>query len=370
MKKIVGILSMQRVINYGSFLQAYALKQLLFQNGADEVYFIDIEKGRPLPGYEPSNNIFSKGWKFLSLLFCGKIISKIKDKLFQKRLTESIRAQFPLLELDKPLPEHFDVVFIGSDEVFHCCQTTSWGYTPQLYGLIPQADKVVSYAGSFGFSSYDKLLQAGVAEEIGKIMKDNLSSISVRDKNSYDIVKKLTDITPEINLDPVLIYGYKLEIDERKKVSENPYMIVYSYLGRISDKDEVNAIVSFAKSKSLKLISIFSRYDWCDEFIIPETPFDVLTWFKNAEFIVSDTFHGTIFSIITHQRFCALVRDSNESKLGYLLEDLSLENQLIIKERLPYIDSVLQQNINYEEVENKLNIKREQTQAYIKGVLF
>ena len=52
MGKVVGILSMQRVLNYGSFLQAYALKQLLLQNGADEVYFIDIEKGRSLPGYE------------------------------------------------------------------------------------------------------------------------------------------------------------------------------------------------------------------------------------------------------------------------------------------------------------------------------
>ena len=44
MGKIVGILSMQRVLNYGSFLQAYALKQLLLKNGADEVCFIDIEK--------------------------------------------------------------------------------------------------------------------------------------------------------------------------------------------------------------------------------------------------------------------------------------------------------------------------------------
>ena len=46
MGKIVGILSMQRVINYGSFLQAYALKQLLLKNGAKEVYFIDNDYGK------------------------------------------------------------------------------------------------------------------------------------------------------------------------------------------------------------------------------------------------------------------------------------------------------------------------------------
>lgn len=50
MGKIVGILSMQRVLNYGSFLQAYALKQLLLKNGADEVCFIDIEPGPPVAG--------------------------------------------------------------------------------------------------------------------------------------------------------------------------------------------------------------------------------------------------------------------------------------------------------------------------------
>ena len=53
----MGILSMQRVLNYGSFLQAYALKQLLLQNGADDVYFIDIEKGRSLAGFEQETTL-------------------------------------------------------------------------------------------------------------------------------------------------------------------------------------------------------------------------------------------------------------------------------------------------------------------------
>ena len=73
MGKIVGILSMQRVINYGSFLQAYALKQLLLQNGADEVYFIDIEKGRELPGFEysKSQSKWHKLKRLLQIIFTG-----------------------------------------------------------------------------------------------------------------------------------------------------------------------------------------------------------------------------------------------------------------------------------------------------------
>lgn len=91
-------------------------------------------------------------------------------------------------------------------------------------------------------------------------------------------------------------------------------MLIYSYQGRISNKDEIKKIVEFAKLKGLRLISVFCRYNWCDKAIIPDTPFDVLAWFKGASFVVTDTFHGTIFSVITHRSFCSLIRNDNEQK--------------------------------------------------------
>ena len=137
MEKIVGILSMQRVLNYGSFLQAYALKQLLLQNGANKVYFIDIEKGRPLPGYEPTVFGWKKVWRILSLVLKGHLWTRLRGRKFMKQLKASIHAQFHVLGLDDSSPSHFDIAFIGSDEVFNCCQKSIWGYTPQLYGFIP-----------------------------------------------------------------------------------------------------------------------------------------------------------------------------------------------------------------------------------------
>lgn len=75
MGKVVGILSMQRVLNYGSFLQAYALKQLLLQNGADDVYFIDIEKGRSLAGFEQENSLLKS---YFVPLFCSFKVSYLQ----------------------------------------------------------------------------------------------------------------------------------------------------------------------------------------------------------------------------------------------------------------------------------------------------
>lgn len=360
MGKIVGILSMQRVINYGSFLQAYALKQLLLQNGADEVYFIDIEKGRELPGFEYSKNQskWHKLKRLLQIIFTGLLFQKIRDRKFTKRLKKSIEDCFPILELDKPAPKEFDLVVIGSDEVFNCCQPAPWGYTLQLYGRVLNAKKVVSYAGSFGHTRYEQLVQLGIDKEIGETMK-TMAAISVRDQNSYDIVEKLTGIKAEMYLDPVLIYGYEKEIAERKVSYPEKYMVVYSYQGRIKDKKEIKEITSFAKEHKLKLISIFCRYDWCDEAIIPETPFDVLGWFKGAEYVVTDTFHGTIFSIITRRRFVTLVRKDNGEKITPLLQQFELEERCVgdekklLSTKLKYyidwndVNKVLEKNRNY-----------------------
>lgn len=370
MGKIVGILSMQKVLNYGSFLQAYALKQLLLQNGADEVYFLDIEKGRLLPKYMfPKVSITAKIKRTIVLFLNGKLLLKLRDRRFSKILTTSIGKQIQLLDLDKPTPSHFDIVFIGSDEVFNCCQPSTWGYSPQLYGAIPIADRVVSYAGSFGHTTYEQLLEENLTEEIGRTMKENLSSISVRDQNSYDIVERLTGIKPEIHLDPVLIYGYKDIVSNDESMSQKPYMIVYSYRERISDKREINEIVSFAKSNKLRLISIFCRYDWCDEAIVPKTPFDVLRWFKGANYIVTDTFHGTIFSIITHRPFCVLFRETNIQKIGALLGQLSLSEKGIFCKDIKNMEAILCNHIDYEKVEGILQQERAKSVNYIKSQL-
>ena len=106
----MGILSMQRVLNYGSFLQAYALKQLLLQNGADDVYFIDIEKGRSLAGFEQENSLLKKLFRAIVLLVQGQLPAKIRDMKFMVKLAKSLKSQWPELSLDEINPNHFGCV--------------------------------------------------------------------------------------------------------------------------------------------------------------------------------------------------------------------------------------------------------------------
>ena len=326
-----------------------------------------------MPGFEYSKNQskWHKLKRLLQIIFTGLLFQKIRDRKFTKRLKKSIEDCFPILELDKPAPKEFDLVVIGSDEVFNCCQPAPWGYTLQLYGKVLNAKKVVSYAGSFGHTRYEQLVQLGIDKEIGETMK-TMAAISVRDQNSYDIVEKLTGIKAEMHLDPVLIYGYEKEIAERKVSYPEKYMVIYSYQGRINDKREIKEITSFAKEHKLKLISIFCRYDWCDEAIVPETPFDVLGWFKGAEYVVTDTFHGTIFSIITGRRFVTLVRKkatvTNEEKVSSLLKQLGLEERCVEVDKNA-LNSKLAGDVDRQRVDKALAECRKLCQMYLSDAI-
>ncbi len=369
-KPTVGILSMQRVINYGSFLQAYALKQLLLNNGAGEIYFVDIIPGPILVDAPTANkNIWVRyAEKLWQLTKGGKLVSGVKTYLFQKKVAKSIISAWPQLKLGQKITCPFDLIVIGSDEVFNCCQDVSWGFSTQLYGDIPDssARKVVSYAGSFGYTDLDKLKSYRVDSEIAKHLR-KLESISVRDENSAAIVEKLIGEKPPIHIDPVLAYGYEQEIaDFKESPIDTPYMIVYSYQDRINDEAEISAITNYAKANGLKLISIYCRYDWCDKAVLAENPIEVLRWFKFAECIVTDTFHGTIFSIITHSNFASLVRPSNENKLHYLLESHDLESREATNNSLA---NILATHPDYSKCDSILEKERENTVQYINNIL-
>lgn len=370
MGKAVGILSMQRVINYGSFLQAYALKQMLLNNGASSVEFIDIVKGRQLKGYEHSGLIYKlrRLNALLKLIVQGRIFEKKRTRQFMNEVTIKIRSSWYKLGIElKPnqSQQHLDLAVIGSDEVFHCCQSTDWGYTTQLYGNIPQAKGVCSYAASFGATKIEQLRHLCIDGDIANQLR-NLNKISVRDSNSENIIKELLGITPLRHIDPVLAYGFVDEIKNSPSVGIDNYILIYSYPDRINDKNEIKAIVDFAKAQGKKLVSVMSRYDWCDMAIIP-TPLEMLSWFKNADYVITETFHGSIFSIITHKQFVTIGRESSIPKLTSMLEPYGLKERLL--KTVNNLPNIITTPIDYKHIDKILKELRGQSNEYLKAIL-
>ena len=361
--KRIGILTMHRVINYGSFLQAYALKKLVANIINCDISFIDIKPGITL--YENDNTFAKKLSRLMQYFLQGKIFQMYKARQYNLQISNQFRKSFyPLLgRIDSPDSDTYDCIIIGSDEVFHCCQRTPWGFTTQLYGDIANAKKIISYAASFGGTNLIDIRKLGLEGKITNSLK-KMSAISVRDSNSFEIIKQLTQKNAVLNLDPVLIYGYSEEIKNSKDFeTKDKFLLVYSYNGRISDKKEISEIKKFAHNNKLKIYTIFCKYDWADKCIIPDTPFDLLKVFQKAEYVVSDTFHGTIFSIITHKKFGTFIRGSSVHKLGFLLKELNLEDHSISD--LSELENILKRDIDYQGVEIILNRERIKAREYL-----
>lgn len=349
----VAILSMQKVVNYGSFMQSFALRKIIESLG-HECEYIDIEDGIQIGDLKRSKLLYLK--KFYER-FCN--IHFVNNYKHHKILTARFNNEFfEELGLLKRKYDTYDMVVIGSDEVFNFAQPTPWGFTEQLYGNVKESNNVISYAGSFGHTTVEKIDKYGVRSEIANALM-SMKSISVRDTNSVAVVEELTGIQPVMNVDPVFLYDFKPHLVD---INSKDYIIVYTYPSRISNKHEVDAIVSFARKHNKKLISLGFYFPWCDETITPH-PFEVLSYFKNADYIITDTFHGTIFSLINNKKFCTLVRSTNSQKLTSLLETMKQTNRIV--NDIEHLEETLVSEICYDETNKIIMEEREKAIHYL-----
>ena len=361
-KKKIGIMSMQRIKNYGSFLQAYALKRTIEKLGHN-VEFVDYHVEKPLIEGEKSTKL-----QKIKEVFAGdaKLLHKLQYILHKKHFS-GYQKGLNLTEEPNYNPK-LDTLVIGSDEVFNLIQSNNnVGYSLELLGKDSRSKKTISYAASFGNTTLEKIQKYNKVEDFKKYLK-RLDTISVRDENSRKIVKKLTGKEPRVNLDPVLIYDFKSDktFSFDRKTSDK-YMILYAYNDRIS-KDEAKKIKEFAKKNNLKLYSIGGAQPYADKFIDCR-PYDIFAWFKNAEFVVTDTFHGSIFSIVTNRPFVTIVRKSkgvgygNEEKLTYLLEKLGQKGRLI--DNIDSLENVLREEMDYGKTNQIIKEEQEKTIDYL-----
>ena len=265
-----------------------------------DVYFIDILPGRQLVQCASSKSIsiFSKFDKY--------VFKRIENYILSRKMSKiHVHSYECCLETIKQLPQGacFDLVIIGSDEVFNATTPSKWGFSTQLFGDIKNAKRVVTYAASCGSTTLESARQYGIEKEIYQAMR-KLEHISVRDGNTAEFVEGILHKTPNRHIDPVFISDYDVYIPKQKK--RNPYMLVYAYPNRIYDVKEIEAIQSYAKERNLDVICVGMQQRWCSKNIAANA-FELLAYVKNADCVVTDTFHGTVFSIKYNKRFVWII---------------------------------------------------------------
>lgn len=284
----IGILTFHRCINYGSYWQARSLAEGL-QSLGYEIEILDHQ----------SNRVNIAEWRCAFQPVLPTPVPRSDYPLYKQKIKNFFEA-FKLLPLSAPFPlEHpsqmdeYDMIMVGSDEVWNLSHPW-YGYYPVFYGDGIRAKRLISYAASFG--NYDVTWKPD-HEWVSKLQK--FDKISVRDENSQTLIRNIFGFAPEMVLDPCLQFPVLGENDNPLPW-ESAYIAVYGH--NFSDAFIQN-VRSWAKDKKLSLVSIGFRNDWADVQWLTAGPRYFPSFISQAKAVVTNFFHGCVFSIINSKPF-------------------------------------------------------------------
>lgn len=305
MKK-VNIITYYNANNHGAFLQSYALMKFLVNNGYQVTF---------------------KGLQ---------IHSQICDDTYTTELNKVLIEAQKLLPIDWS-DSRYDVSIVGSDEVFNFNNATYCKF-PYFNGSNLNTQKLISYAASIGASNYKKLLIKNFLRYCGLRKFDN---ISVRDKRTEKFVKIFYKKKISIDVDPTLLVDFDSELISS---TFEKYVLVYTYGLK---EEHIRFIKKFAEKRGLKIIATGAYCAWCD-FNLAVSPFEWIGLVKNADYIFTSTFHGTIFSIKYQKQFIALV--DNARKVKELLDMLGISERYCQSTDFDEIMHLVESGINYSRI--------------------
>lgn len=355
------------VYNSGASLQAYALMKYLEGNG-NQVEIIDYKPDYlsnhynlwaiTNPKYE--KNIILKVI-YLILKFPERVLAlrnKVKYDKFRERYLNITRERYlSNNDLKRNIPKA-DVYICGSDQIWNTKFNN--GKDPAFYlDFVPMEKIKASYAASFATDSID--------EELKEIIKERISEldyVGVREISALDILESLGIKNGVQVLDPVfLLDKFKWEELTYEINSNEKYIFIYDF-----DGNELIKEVAFklAKEKKLKIYTVF-KTNYSDKIIKNMGPIDFISYIKNAEFIISNSFHGTAFSIIFEKQFAVVNRkEAINTRMRDLLEILNIKDRLISED---YDFNNIIKLIDYNKVSKNLIEKIKVSKAYLCSVI-
>lgn len=351
--KRIGILTFHRACNYGAVLQCYALQTLLSSLG----YKSGVVDFRP--DYIEKNYRFFSFQKFLHSIQHPRLaVSYIKgmsERRNRKRLFSPFAERFfKLIPFSaSALPTDLDCVVIGSDQLWSINYTG--GIIKTYFGEIQHRpnQKIVGYA----ISSNEKSLKA-IGEQQLKAFVSNFDMLSFREKSIADIVCDMTGRESVVCVDPVLLTNPEMWVPVMDNTcAQERYVLVYQVHSAGGDfKNAVKYAEQIADELGCKVVDLTDGH--C-------TPGEFVSRFKNAQFVVTTSFHGTVFSTIFHKQFVTLkVNDTVDERAKNLLSQIGLIDRMIDFDKPVPSDSV-----DFSVADKRLAVLRESSLDYLRNIM-
>ena len=360
MKKI-GTITFHAPYNYGSALQATALQTFLENNG----YEVDI-----LNFYDKLDMRQYKLFR-THYYFCPPIIyqdlraynnNKGRKKSFedfQNKFMHFTKRQFNNNEELKEIANDYDAFICGSDQIWNVACTKGVKKPYYLDFAKDSRAFTMSYAPSIAHTSIDEKYHKEFAEVV-----NNIDVISVREKTGQKIIKDITGRDAKVVLDPTLLLnGIDYEHFISKDIQTENFVYVYCLE---YNKDVYDYAYQLAQKKELKLI--YYRKTDIPKFKNASNSFNTgpsefLYYIKNAKYIVTNSFHATVFSILFKKQFITFATKRSSSRMVDFLTTLQLDSRLSVSN--PDMDTL----IDYKKVQDLLDQLKQDSIDFLLGTL-
>ena len=355
----IGILTFHNVPNYGAALQAFALKTYLTKKG-NNVSVIDFQ----CPG---NNSDFLPERRKKKFIFSNNPLKKIiksiiysiyvnKDYIKKWSEFEDFSNKYFNVSADN---NDFDIVFCGSDQIWN--PEITKGFKPE-YFCINKSEKTVSaaYAASCGdITDFNDEQQSQFLSLV-----DKMDFVGVREKSLCDFLKQ-NGIDSLCTIDPTFLLSDEDYIKELNlgKTENAKYVLQYA-LQNTKELDEAAEII--AKEKGLEIIKIcgYIPFNGKGNGIFNEGPKGFLQYLYNADYVVTNSFHGVALSLIFEKDFTSSLPKLRKGRITDLLDMLSLKNRILEDK-----NNIMTNKIDYETVNCRLKEMISDSTDYIEKVL-
>ena len=367
----VSIITLHSSINYGSVLQTYAT-QKIFENLDCEVEFIDYCRPNNTEDAQIEKTYKAKSIQIVDKLSFGilrpvlrKIVTKrvrrravpMKDFL-HRRVTLTPDSYKSFEDIQKNTP-NADVYVTGSDQVWN----SKWnGGVDLCYYLefAPEGKRRIAYAASIG--------QSEISDEEKQTTKKYLKKyhrISVREASAVDILSNM-GIVSKLVLDPTLMLDKSEWLSISKKPeSSTPYLLMYQ-LNASKKMDDY--AVKIARKYGLRVIKIcknpvmITKKGGIEYLSLPSVE-ELIGYFENASLVLTDSFHGTAFSINLEKEFVSVMPPRFGTRISSLLEMTGAEQRLLED----YSDlGIYERKIDWDHIRQVLTEKREESYGFLR----
>lgn len=343
----VCCVTFDRTINYGSCLQAYALKTVVDS----------LEVGGEHCVYE----LLALG-KMKDREKHGKLINKIAYHLiwpsfsgFDRRNMQYVQLSY-LKDIEK-LNDQYDAFICGSDVIWNPAFT----YGSDVYFLKFAGKYAFSYAASFGRLQLDNEYISSLQDRLS-----NLREISVRETSAARIIEENTDYHAKVVADPVLLLG--AEQWNRIAAGYTPDKgYIFVYVTHITDMVR-RVCDQLQKLTGLRIIRTSTNLKNCLKFrTSPCTPDKWISLIRDAQYIVTNSYHATVFSTIYRKDFFTVVSEEKTGvyvRMHDFLTQFGLENRMISNP-----EAITDEHVNYNIYDEKIGQLIRDSHAYLRSNL-